>query len=67
MNKKQGRGMLKLPFGIYQGSFTNGLLNGQGAFTWNDGRIYKGNFSNGKIHGDGTLTLTNGRVIVGEW
>jgi len=44
LNKKQGRGKLKIPFGVYEGSFVDGLMNKEGVFRWNDGRIYNGNF-----------------------
>ncbi len=65
MNKKQGRGALKLPFGVYEGTFVNGLMGGEGIFKWDDGKFYKGNFRHGKMHGEGTLTFKNGQVITG--
>lgn len=66
-NKKQGEGILQLPYGTYEGPFVDGLMGGIGIFTWNDGRVYEGNFLNGKLHGKGILYFPNGKVLKGEW
>ena len=42
-------------------------MNGNGPYTWSDGRKYEGEFKDGKKNGQGTYTLTNGRKGVGEW
>ena len=44
---------MKIAYGTYEGSFKNGLMHGEGKFTWKDGRIYKGTFKDGKMHGQG--------------
>ena len=50
----------------YVGEFKNGIWNGQGTFTFADGK-YVGEFKNGELHGQGTLTYTDGSKYVGEW
>jgi hypothetical protein len=39
---KQGPGILKTFYGVYEGDFHEGLMYGQGKFTWKDGRVYTG-------------------------
>jgi hypothetical protein len=41
--------------------------NGQGTFTWADGRKYIGEYKDDKRHGQGTLIFSNGDKYVGEW
>mmetsp|Transcript_62774 Transcript_62774/g.194840 ORF Transcript_62774/g.194840 Transcript_62774/m.194840 type:complete len:353 (-) Transcript_62774:135-1193(-) len=39
---------------VYSGSFCRGLYNGQGTYTWPDGRkIYRGMWKDGRMHGKG--------------
>lgn len=44
-----GKGWLRNPFKefIYEGNFSNGLFDGFGKLTFNDGTYYEGNFKNG--------------------
>jgi hypothetical protein len=41
--------------------------NGQGTYTWPDGRKYVGEYKNGKFHGQGTYTWPSRQKYVGEF
>ena len=43
----------------------DGEPNGQGTFTYPDGRQYVGEIKDGEPHGQGTLTWPNGKKYVG--
>lgn len=45
----------------------NGLIDGQGKFTWKDGKNYVGRFKEGKLHGEGIVTFANGTQLTGIW
>ena len=49
------------------GEYKDGLIHGQGTFTWSDGRKYVGGYKDGKRSGQGTKTWSNGEKYVGEW
>ena len=51
----------------YKGQVENGDPNGQGTYTFNDGRKYVGNWIDGEQNGQGTLTSPNGDKYEGEW
>jgi hypothetical protein len=51
----------------YVGEFKDGTQNGQGTFTWGDGRKIVGEFKDGTQNGQGTLTFPDGTKYVGEW
>ena len=51
--------------GIYEGEFTNNILNGQGKITYANGDIYKGEFKNHKLNGQGKITYANGNIHEG--
>ena len=40
---------------------------GQGTYTFSDGKKYKGSFKNGEMHGQGILTSSSGNSYEGEW
>jgi len=42
-------------------------LNGQGRFTWKDGKKYEGDFKNSKFHGEGVVIYPNQNKIRGTW
>ena len=42
-------------------------VNGQGTYTWPDGRKYVGQFKDGKAHGQGTFTWPGGQKYVGQY
>lgn len=41
--------------------------NGQGTFTWADGRRYEGQWKDGGYHGNGEYTHRDGSKYKGEW
>ncbi len=45
----------------YEGPFVNGILEGQGKKTYDNGRSYQGTFVKGAESGSGTLTFVDGR------
>ena len=51
----------------YEGEIVNGVPNGQGTYTWKDGRKYVGKVKDGECHGQGTFTSKDGEKFVGEW
>lgn len=53
--------------GTIEGQFRNDQLNGQGRFTWKDGKQYEGGFKNSKFHGEGVVIYPNKNKIRGTW
>ena len=51
----------------FDGEFKNGIQDGQGTFSYPDGRKYVGEFKNGIQNGQGTNTFSNGWNGIGEW
>ena len=49
-----------------EGAYVNGIKEGQGVFTWSDGRQYEGGWLGGKQHGEGVIRGLNG-VRRGIW
>ena len=45
----------------------NDYKEGQGTFSWPNGRVYKGGFKLGKMDGQATYTSEKGKVRVGVW
>ena len=54
-------------WGEYVGEFRDGRPNGQGTYTYPDGRRYVGEWRDGDFNGRGTRTYPDGRKEVGEW
>jgi TPR repeat protein len=52
---------------VYLGASSNGIPNGVGKMTWNNGDVYKGDFVNGVRHGLGELTYANGTQLNGRF
>ena len=52
---------------VYKGEVENGKPNGQGTFTYPDGREYVGEFKSGERNGQGTETYPDGSKYIGEW
>jgi hypothetical protein len=52
---------------LYAGCIEGDCFNGQGTYTWADGRKYIGQFKDGKRHGQGTYTYADGTVEHGIW
>jgi hypothetical protein len=51
----------------YVGEIENGLPNGQGTYTWSDGRKCVGEYKDGKLNGQGIFTDPNGTMYVGKY
>jgi hypothetical protein len=41
--------------------------NGNGTFTWSDGKEYTGEWKDGKQHGNGSYKAANGKHRKGIW
>ena len=70
---KNSSGMQWKPFGdakvqpIYKGEIKNVIPNGQGVYTYPDGKKYFGQWKDGKINGQGTYTSPFRWKYVGEF
>jgi hypothetical protein len=53
--------------GKYLGEFENLIPNGQGTYTFPDGKKYVGKWKNGKYNGEGTFTRPNGTKYIGKY
>ena len=53
--------------GKYIGEIKNGKPNGQGTYTFPDGKKYEGKFKDGKEHGKGTYTYPDGVKYEGKF
>ena len=52
---------------IFDGTYKNNLIDGEGIKTWPKGGTYAGQWRKGKMHGQGTITYENGNQYTGEW
>jgi hypothetical protein len=52
---------------VLEGEWLNGLLHGQGKYTYNNGHKYVGELNAGNKVGQGTYTWSNGDKYVGEF
>ena len=52
---------------LYSGDSSNGVPQGHGTATRNDGSRYSGRWKDGLPHGRGTLTLSDGQKFVGKF
>ena len=48
---------------MYEGEFKDGKYDGQGTYTWSDGRKYVGEWLDGKQNGHGTVTSPDGKYV----
>lgn len=51
----------------FEGSFKEGMFDGQGKYKTGDDLVYNGNFTSGKMNGYGTFIWPNGFKYVGFW
>lgn len=51
----------------YEGEWANDLMNGQGKFTWDDGKVYVGAYKDDTRHGYGIMTWPLGDSYEGYW
>jgi hypothetical protein len=45
----------------------NNMMEGEGVYTWPDGRKYEGTYKNDLKDGFGKYTYLDGRVFIGNW
>lgn len=53
--------------GLYEGSFKDNSIEGEGRKISSDGEYYIGNFLSGKKHGKGKAVLANKTIYEGSW
>lgn len=51
----------------YVGYMENGIMSGEGTYTYSDGSIYEGQWQAGKQHGQGRLTYKDGTAYQGQF
>ena len=49
------------------GEYKDNLKNGQGIYTWADGKRYEGEFKQGNADGKGIKYYVNGKKEAGTW
>lgn len=62
-----GKGEMKFSSGSYNGQWKDGLRNGYGVFSWDNGDVYKGNWVEDKRHGAGEYTWHDGSRYKGNY
>lgn len=53
--------------GTYTGGYKRDKKEGEGQFSWADGKVFKGTFHNGKPDGQGSLLMLDGTTVYGIW
>jgi hypothetical protein len=43
------------------------VVNGEGVYTWKDGRRYEGQFDKNQFHGKGKIYMPNNIILEGIW
>ena len=67
-NCVEGNCRAELPNGdVYSGEWKQGLMDGQGLYTYKSGAVYNGSFKRGKLYGQGTMRYPDGAYYVGGW
>ncbi|MEN6326298.1 MAG: hypothetical protein ABFD18_08840 [Syntrophomonas sp.] len=65
--KPQSKSSWVLDRSKYIGDKKNGMFDGQGTYSWDDGDNYTGKWQEDFIEGQGTYTWANGDEYEGEW
>ncbi len=52
---------------MYVGEWKQGMMNGKGIMTWQDGLRYEGLWFNNLRHGKGKLYRTDGEIEICDW
>jgi len=52
---------------VYDGSWKDNKMDGQGTFTWADGREYVGQYKYDKKEGYGEFVWPDGKKYQGNW
>ncbi len=66
-NTLNGKGVMTLDDGAYDGEFKNGKREGRGIYTWDNGDKYDGEWKNGERSGRGVFTWSDGDKYAGEY
>jgi len=67
-NCQNGTGTYRYSSNItYTGKFVNGIREGKGKMTLQNGNVYEGAFSRGRMSGEGIMTYANGERYAGQW
>ena len=69
LGKMDGKGIILDSNGtlIYDGYFTNDMMDVRGKHVYDNGDTYIGEYRNGKMHGIGKWIGANGDIYEGEW
>ena len=51
----------------YEGQAIDGVPNGKGRLTWDNGVFYDGDFVNGQFHGNGSYFVSDYALYEGQW
>lgn len=60
-----GFGVFKNPYGVFEGDFKFGFLEGKGVATFSNGDKYSGEFNNSQMTGYGCYSYNDGSQIIG--
>ena len=52
---------------VYEGTFHNNVIEGEGTTTSTNGDVYQGGYKNEKMDGQGTFTWADGSSYTGTW
>ncbi len=67
-NCQNGTGTYRYSTNVtYTGQFVNGLREGRGKMSLQNGNSYDGHFSRGSMQGEGSMLYKNGDRYVGQW
>ena len=56
-----------VPAAVFEGTYVNNQMNGQGTLTMENGNVFKGQYRNSKINGHGVFTFADGNYWSGFW
>ena len=62
-----GKQKVRLSGSVYEGEMKDGVMQGKGILTYDDGSRYEGDFRNGTFDGWGTLIYPDGHRYVGQF
>ena len=65
--RRHGQGIFQDGPEVYEGSWVNDSMSGEGKYTFSSGATYAGRFKNGAFEGKGEYTWSDGAVYVGDW
>lgn len=62
-----GNGRKTYVNGTYEGGLVDGVMHGNGTYTWTSGDTYTGEYLFGKMHGTGTMVWKEGDTYTGDF